>query len=209
MVALSRPDLKTNVLLFGPHFLSFNQECLNDLRSMLLDTDENQWIVEAVETLPTRWESILRSIPKLQAEAKGLEDLKSWLKGDKFPQTAFPLPNILLAPLVVVTQLTQYTKYLELAQAEFQSGSDDSTEAVGFCIGLLSALVVSSSQNQEQFRKYGANAIRLAMLIGALVDAQNMTDDMHGKSQSFSAAWSTVESGDDMMGIVDRFSEVR
>lgn len=168
-------------------------------------------------TVASDWATLSMAFPRLQAVpgAKLLEDLKDWLLTGGSMQASLPLPNTLLTPLVVITELTQYSKYLELAQPYFGDGDDlhtsfhQNAETVGFCTGLLSAVVVSSSASQAQFQRYGANAVRLAMLIGALVDAQEISDGLHGASKSFSAAWNSSESGAEMTRIIKSFPEVR
>jgi hypothetical protein len=47
---------------------------------------------------------------------------------------------------------------------------------LGFYAGLLAALAVASASNRQEFHKYGAVAVRLAMLVGALIDAQEVWD---------------------------------
>lgn len=213
---LSRPTPGATILLFGPHFLSYNEESFLQLRSSLLDSPGNRWIIHAVAELPGYWETLLKTFPRLQpvAGAKLLEGLNDWLATGRITQASFPLPNILLTPLVVVTELMQYSRYLELNQ---HSSKDEENlhapfthhaETLGFCTGLLSALAVSSSASQTQFQQYGAKAVRLAMLIGAFVDAQEKSTDLHGQSTSISAAWNSPESGAEMTQILKRFPKV-
>lgn len=217
VASLSSPAPGATILLFGPHFLSYNEESFNRLRSTLLDAPDNQWILHTIAELPTYWETLSKAFPRLQAVpgAKLLQDLNDWLVTGGFTQASFPLPNVLLTPLVVITELTQYSIYLDLARPYFGDGDDlytsfnQNVETVGFCTGLLSALVVSSSASQAQFQRYGANAVRLAMLIGALVDAQEISDSLQGASKSFSAAWNSPGSGAEMTRILKRFPEVR
>ena len=92
---------------------------------------------------------------------------------------------------------------------DLHGSNKQNTETLGFCTGLLGAIAVSSSATQAQFQHYGAVAIRLAMLIGALVDAQDKSEDLYGESKSFSAAWNSPECGAEMTRILERFPEVR
>ncbi|MCJ1251634.1 hypothetical protein MMC30_008869 [Trapelia coarctata] len=213
MVApLSHPTLGTTILLFGPHFLSFNEESFDQLRSTLLDSPGHRWMLHTIAELTGYWATLSKAFPSLQTVpgAKLLADLNDWLVTGSFTQATFPLPNILLTPLVVITQLTQYSRYLTLARPDSRdkhTSFQQNSETLGFCTGLLSALVVSSSGNQAQFQQHGANAIRLAMLIGAVVDAQDTSANFHGESTSFSAAWNSPESGAEMTWILKGFPE--
>lgn len=217
MVApLSDPARGTNVLLFGPQVLSFHEQSFSQLRSTLLDTPEHQWILDTTEELVRYWEILSRSLPRLLPVpgTKLLKDLNEWLKTGNFTPTAFPLPNVLLTPLVVITELTQYLRYLDMERHvpserhDLHGPTKQNTETLGFCTGLLSAVAVASSSNQAQFRQHGAVAIRLAMLIGGLVDAQDRSGDLYGESKSFSAAWNSPECGAEMVRILEDFPEV-
>ena len=78
-------------------------------------------------------------------------------------------------------------------------------QTLGFCTGLLRAFAVASAKNQDEFEKYGAVAVRLAMLVGALVDAQEAWNRElgHGPSKSYATAWRNAEQGQDMRRIID------
>lgn len=59
-------------------------------------------------TVASDWATLSMAFPRLQAVpgAKLLEDLDDWLVTSRSMQASFPLPNILLTPLVVITELT-------------------------------------------------------------------------------------------------------
>lgn len=181
-----------------------------------MDDAENRWILDTVAELPTVFKTCLNKFPKLQAISgvQLLEDLNDWLKTGKLPPASFHLPNILLSPLVVLTQLTQYSRYLKLTHTEYvdahnlNASHSQKTETVGFCTGLLSALAVSSAGNQVQFQQYGAVAVRLAVLIGALVDTQDVLGK-HGQSKSLATVWNSCEAKTEMTRILKEFPEVK
>ncbi|KAI1412489.1 hypothetical protein F5Y13DRAFT_179997 [Hypoxylon sp. FL1857] len=216
------------ILLFGPQALSFNKRSLEKLRSMLSDGPARRWMLDTVAELPSYWDALTRKIPNMVDTNPGvklLADLELWLReGLKDEQKDMvDLPNMVLTPLVVLTQLTQYWRYLELSQMENEIGRNKSQidlqadlftrrnlenknfETLGFCTGLLSAFAVASSSNQEGFERYGAVAVRLSMLVGALVDAHEVWNKElgRGKSKSYATAWRTPTQGEDMQRIVD------
>ncbi len=216
MVAtLSRPAPGTKVLLFGPQALAF-EEYASQLRSTLLNTPGFSWALDTIAQLPGYWDTLSREVPTLRHfdGAKLLEDLNGWLRTGEFTHASFPLPNILLTPLVVLTHLTQYSKFIEFVQPENPEHHDlhaafkQDAETLGLCTGLLSAAAVSCSADQAQLRHYSAVAVRLAMLVGALVDAQDGSAENQGGSKSFSVAWNAPAAGAEMTEILKSFPEV-
>jgi hypothetical protein len=205
----------TKILLFGPQALSFDSESLATLRDALLDSKEFHWALDTLSELPSLWDTLIVKFPKLQhvAGKELLDSLQDCFESGKSDQVPSQLPNILLTPLVVLTQLFQYSQYLRLS---FTTSADDlhaipdhrNVETMGFCTGILSAMAASSSSDRERFQIYGAVALRLAMLIGALVDAQDASDPLHGRSKSFATGWSSESMAEEMMKVIDRFPEV-
>ncbi|KAI0469934.1 hypothetical protein GGR56DRAFT_661299 [Xylariaceae sp. FL0804] len=141
--------------------------------------------------------------------------MSKWLRDEDTENPMPQLPNIVLTPLVVLTQLAQFSQYLSrnLASASTQESDplrflgQDNIETSGLCTGLLAASAVSSSTDTESFHRHGAVAIRLAMVIGALVDAQDSSDTLHGRSKSFAVAWGTQDMAKELVGVLDCFPE--
>lgn len=210
-----RPPGGNTVLLFGPQALSFQQDVFHQLKSTISDDADHRWMLDVLAELPTLFKTFSGEFQKLHAipGIELLEDLNDWFKSAKAPPASFQLPNILLSPLVVLTQLTQYSKYLTLAHPKPAYGQNrysfhsQETETVGFCTGILSALAVSSAGNHAQFQQYGAVAVRLAAIIGALVDAQDVLDKS-GESKSFATVWKSSEKKIEMTRILQLFPEV-
>lgn len=200
------PTEGNTVLLFGPQALSFNQEAFLKLRATILGSPSYQWVLDVVDELPAIWTTLVESIPKLKVinGAKELKNLSVWIRSGDINGDSFPLPNILLSPLVVITQLTQYANY---TQDHPELRKSDNTETLGFCTGILSALAVSSSAGETQFAKYGSVAVRLAMVIGAIVDAQDAPSE-RGPSKSLATAWNSAHGENELKRILTEFPEV-
>lgn len=114
------------------------------LKSDIGDTTANGWILDTVAELPTYMKALHERFPKLQVipAVKLLKDLHGWLDADRVAPALSNLPNVILSPLVVLSQLIQYSKYLEITQEGGQSlytSHGQQKEMVGFCTGLLSA----------------------------------------------------------------------
>lgn len=212
---LSKPARAPTIHLFGPQALAFRGESFSKLKAVLFSVPYNQWILDVIETLPGLWDTASKELPFMQKFPGGqlLENLTVWVKEKTTTEAIFPLPNTLLTPLVVITHLTQYRRYLEHidptypADNSFQSPIHIKSEALGLCTGLLTAITVSSSTNPEEFRRNGATAIRLAMLIGALVDSEN-ENNSEGGAVSQSITWNFLRSQVKMLEIIKQFPQV-
>lgn len=203
------------VLLFGPQALSFPAEHFKRLHSALR-LAENAWMREVVAELPSWTSRAAEKFPKLAATpaAERQSSLKQWLDSDVAAPIPFKdVPNALLTPLVVLDHLSQYAQYVELAHVDAGLGTDlfspqpRPTRTIGFCTGLLSALAVSSASNGAEFRKYGAVSVRLAALIGALVDAEDAVGK-YGESTTFSTACHSSEQEGQLQSILRSYPEV-
>ncbi|KAL9629786.1 MAG: hypothetical protein Q9204_005076 [Flavoplaca sp. TL-2023a] len=197
----------TTVLLFGPQSLSLQDHSFNHLRTAIHNNQDNKWMRNIVHELPHHIE-LFSQKSKRETPSSALELLESigdWLDFESsFPELE-KFPNTVLTPLVVLDQLAQYTQYVEVAHTDAGLGSDrwspqlHRSETLGFCTGMLSALVVSSATTKADFQRLGAVAVRLATLIGAVVDAENKEQ---AESLSFSTAWNTPEQGEILKAIV-------
>ncbi|KAF2993633.1 putative PKS-like protein biosynthetic cluster [Neopestalotiopsis sp. 37M] len=209
----------STLLLFGPQALSFSVASLQTLRKSLREADDCKWMLDAVYELPTYWNALAEQFPKLEAipGERLLNDLKHWFQADESEKVTFGLPNLLLTPLVVLTQLTQFSRYMSYSRSGasvqdndlFRSLAQHRFETVGLCTGLLSASAISSASDVATFREYGAVAVRLAMLVGALVDCQDAQDMLHGSSKSFAVAWTSSDMAKDLAYISVLFDETR
>lgn len=196
------------VLIFGSQPLDFTQETASQLRTAVLKNPALEWVPDVLAELQHRWDTVTTGIPELRAFPGDalLGDLDEWLRTGSFPQgpAAFPLPNILLTPLTVITHLLQYLSFKNPSTISH----DRNSETLGLCSGLLSAAAVSSAANDAQLRKYGAVAVRLAMMIGAVVDAQDRDADGQPVWASFSAAWSSTDSDHAISTVLPEFPDV-
>lgn len=197
------------LLLFGSQALSFDTGAFNELRSSIVYNPEHAWIIQAVKSLPACWASFAHSFPAYEpSDATRLaldhlvQSFETGLVPVETPEAS--VPNVVLSPLVVITHIVEYTRFLGAAT----SRPPRVRGALGFCVGLLSAYAVSSSRHSSELRRNGANAIRLAMIIGGIVDAQGLLDPS-GKARALATAWSSAEVGAKVDSILERFSDVR
>ncbi|KAL4976239.1 hypothetical protein BDW66DRAFT_151186 [Aspergillus desertorum] len=182
------------LLAFGPQSLSFDKRALGRLRGGLSSSSHRQWIQDAIAGLPTFWQTLSDALPELSEvlpPPERLRDLDRLLSHNVDEIEGEPsMLNMVLTPLVVLTHLTEYERYLAT-----NHHADDQTTAAGFCTGLLSTFAVASSRTSHDLARYGAVALRLATLVGALVDADETRQELLGKgrSVSYSIAWTSEE----------------
>lgn len=204
------------VLLFGPQALSLDEDILKIIRAALVKNDDYRWILDTIYELPTYWKELGKEIPSIKDyhERSPAPELKELIENASFSGTSFPPPNYLLTPLVVTLQLLQYLTYLKSKypdsedRQQIHNSSAQNLQSVGFCTGFLTAIAVSCSSNDAQLRKYGATAIRIAMLIGAVVDTQDFSGDEETESRSFSVAWNSLPENEQMIKILDTYPDV-
>lgn len=204
------------VLVFGSQILDFDEESANRLRSTLLDNAEFEWILQTILDLRTQWTALSKAVPALRdfPGISSLEALHEWLRTGSFPPGFFPLSNIILTPLVVISHLCQYSALLQIARPSAATASSRpatigyKTETLGLCTGLLSAAAISSSTTTKEFEQYGAAAIRMAMAIGALIDAKDRDADAQPKWRSLTVGWTAADGKEELKNVLQRFPEV-
>ncbi|KNG83914.1 putative polyketide synthase, partial [Aspergillus nomiae NRRL 13137] len=202
-------------LVFGPQDPNLDDTFLQTLRTTLLETPELEWVVDTLTQLPREWQKIADAHPELAAfqGQRYLDLLNKWVRRGVLPSNLFPLPNILVTPLVVTTQLAQYTKFVKQINPGFSSNDSLQgilkldTETVGLCTGLISSAAVASSANLAELQKHGAAAIRMATAIGALVDAGDSDHEDGDRWQSLAVGWTAHALESKLDSIVDSFPE--
>jgi hypothetical protein len=216
MGSLAKQDMVQNVLLFGPQALSLDVEDIKTLRDTLHSTPSNRWALDCLSELPDLWDVVAKNVPQLNSfDGKPL--LKKFVDefnaGSTSPST-FPLPNILSTPLVVIMHLTQYSKALrdtwprlkddDPLPADFMQES----VAAGLCTGMLGAMAASHSNTLQSLATNSGKAVRQAMAIGAMVDAEMAADGSDGRAISFSVSWGAGRTLDSVKKLIQPFSNV-
>jgi hypothetical protein len=205
-MSTSESQQRPEILIFGPQSLALSQASLDSLREQLLANDQLHWARRTLQSLSNDWLDLASEIPAL-GHYDGLsilQDLERWMETGKFSRASLPLPNVLLTPLVVVTHLSEY---LSLKTKGFLSHQHPA-ETFGLCTGLLSAAAVSCATKLDQLVQYGAVSIRLAMLMGAIVDAKDASAEQDGQGKSLSVVSNSRGSGLTLENILEHYPEV-
>lgn len=202
--ARSQPQ---RIFVFGSQALSFSNTEFAWIRTALAADKELQWVIQVVDELPSLLYEFAASNPQYEASRPRLYELSKALKNAPDASDvveSFGLTNACLTPLVVIGQLIQYSKIRSSGNVKHSNVCE---ETLGFCTGLLSAFAVASSRSWQDVATYGAVAIRLAMLVGAVVDVQE-SPKAAGPSRSLTVAWSNEETRSKAMQIVHSFDGV-
>jgi hypothetical protein len=79
------------------------------------------------------------------------------------------LSGILALPILTIIQIVQYFQYLDLRAITHAQFLDEIhlAGAQGFCGGLLPALAIATSKNEEEVAQNAAKSLRIALGIGA------------------------------------------
>jgi len=205
-----QPKHSAVVLLFGPQALSFDRETFRALRSAVDSIDHGSWVKNVFAELPQLYVAFTTHFPQyyVQQQLLSLEELVSCFEEPNIDlQNIDNLANSILTPLVVIWQLLQYSHVSDFT-SETNRQTWHTIETLGLCTGILSAIAVSSGHDQNSFQSYAAVSIRLAMLVGVIVDQQDKAGTS-GTSKSFATHWTSPEAGHRLKDIVEGSAEVR
>ncbi|KAL4804559.1 hypothetical protein BDV18DRAFT_161654 [Aspergillus unguis] len=194
--------------IFGTVTAAHNGECIDDLRRLLNARPRLQWMRQAVGELPSYWDLLASRIPAIDGSFPGrqrLLDFHRWLRhGFNADEDTATAGNTVLLPLVVMVGLTEFWEHVErhaTSQGPLEAlASTGNLECIGLCAGMLTAFAVASSHSRADFEKYGAVAIRLAMMVGAVLDFQ---DAKNSPAKSYVASWRTPEQGEQLQRSID------
>ena len=166
------------LVIFGPQRSLPDPEGLSRLRLVILSEPK---LVAAIKDLPSLWLAICQNLPELHQVPgpRVFQLLTAWIDHGHPLTLSHPCPNVLLTPLSVIADLTNYQHVLRVSNF----GKGKSHAAIlqnvrkhggfhGFCTGLLAALALACSNDESDIVEYGAVALRLAVCVGAIVDLE-------------------------------------
>lgn len=186
-----------NLLLFGPQISALTPARLTSIRGQLQDDSRLKYLLPAVQALPALWNTTIikkvTALARLPGAGKSLEGLAPLLQhGADSTLLSSKLPNILLAPLTVIDQITEYVRLGQTGEVQ------------GFCIGFLSAAAVSSAQEGGSLEQWATVALKLAVIVGAAVDL----DEVESPSATWSVRWKSSRGKDHVNATLKAFSDV-
>lgn len=180
----------SSLLLFGPVSPKPDQAYLSELQTSLNQSPELQFLVEAIEELPSMWPTLQTISPQLctiQGDEQ-LDQLKG-LSSMTLPDS-WAVGNVVSAPLTVISQIVDF---LRLGRQAGNATFPRFDNVQGFCIGFLTAAALAMSKDEDEFRHFASIAIRLAVCIGSIIDLNERTlHDQPDRSSSMVIQWKTL-----------------
>ncbi|KAK4184787.1 Non-reducing polyketide synthase ascC [Podospora australis] len=150
---------------------------LAHIRNNLLQDPLLEPLADAVKTLPETWRSLSSSISQPAVADARVEALPEWIEYGRTETLERDMSGLVTLPLLITIQIVQYIEYIQrlgLKHAEFLQAVKNGGGVQGYCIGLLSAIIVACSVDEQDLVKNAVSGIRLALGIGAFGDREQM-----------------------------------
>ncbi|KAH8691174.1 hypothetical protein BGW36DRAFT_438695 [Talaromyces proteolyticus] len=194
-------------ILFGPLCSKIPREFYN-LRNSIRDNEDLKFLAQTIANLRTVWTVIRDSWPGLYlipGQAK-LDELCQFFDGGPMPVIDEQM-NLILTPMTVISHLIEFwtlkDRYLDQQHASWPLFQD----VQGFCVGVLAAIVVACSKNEEDFQLLASKVIHLAVCIGALVDWDEIQKSYeYDRSVSVAIRWKSNFQYDQLKRAIGSYS---
>lgn len=206
-----------SLLVFGPQTELPSQEVLAGLRQELTQNPALSSLKLAVKDLLRFWHTLTNFDPDLcqVPGARYLSDFQHWiLDGGDFPHHLTINPNVFSLPVTVFLQITRYIRYiaglgLKDPHRHILGGLLDGG-AHGFCVGLLSALAVSSSQTEADIAAVAGTSLRVAVCIGAYVDKDGRFGELPDQKACLAVRWrdDNAKGKDEVIALIRTYQDV-
>lgn len=206
----------TETFLFGPQATLPPTRGLDQLRQALVRrTKLYGSLIDTLKDLPDLLQQLVSSDPTLKRipVTGSIEFIIQWLDSGTLSVPVDSLPNVVSVPFAVLLQLALLLVHL----AKNKVGTEyDHTVlslqkygAQGFCTGFLTAAAVSFSATEDELAKNIGTSLRLAMCIGAYIDANAAFNEPPNPVCAFSARWRQSEfSKSQIEDVLNSFTEV-
>ncbi|KAK5991527.1 Non-reducing polyketide synthase ascC [Cladobotryum mycophilum] len=161
--------------IFSPQGNAPKSSYLSHVRTRLLQEPALKPLLDAVVALPETWRSLATSrqdVARLRDGRQLIQSFPDWIETGKSDIFESEMSAMITLPLLITTQVVQYFEYLKKTGSShselLESLQDGGIQ--GYCIGLLSAVIVASARDERELAKFAATAIRIALAIGAFGD---------------------------------------
>ncbi|KAL9599000.1 MAG: hypothetical protein Q9219_004114 [cf. Caloplaca sp. 3 TL-2023] len=164
-----------SAIFFNPQSKAADANYLDSLKNYLHGHKQLHQFIEAIRSLPNAWETLTKHNCHLASKRHGYSSaslLATWIDSTDSSNVAAGMSSSLTLPLLIVIQICQYFWYLEIQKVRHAEllQSVGSGGVHGYCGGLLPAVAVAISADEDQLVRSASNALRLALAIGIYAD---------------------------------------
>lgn len=201
---------RTRLIVFGPQTCCPSQDFLSEIRNYLLLEPRLSRFLEALETLPSLWDRLVRHDRSLQSVSghETLELLRDWTQHGRLPDGVIAESNLFGMPLTIVIHIVQYFHYLDGNVSHAALVQDVNTGGIqGFCLGLLSAIAVGGATQEAEICVLAAVALRLAACVGAYIDLQRSYTKNSFDTVSLAVRCKSSTSHNSLLDVIQTYPE--
>jgi len=202
------------IVVFGPQIGLPEPSYLSEMYTVLTTVSSLHPIVDAINDLTRLWRCLTIRWPHLSTcpAEESIHQLQAFFHGRNELVVPEKSPNSFLTTLTVLTQIAEYYRHMRFKNSTIkhpdvlvgvQSGSFQ-----GNCIGLLTAIIMSCAADDAELGRLGANALRLAFLIGVLVDLDCISSLPHERPVSFTVRSEQPKAGEMLERILVEYPQV-
>ncbi|KEY71342.1 hypothetical protein S7711_05932 [Stachybotrys chartarum IBT 7711] len=184
---MARPT--TSAAIFSPQNAAPKRSYLAYVRSRLNEDPVLRPLLDAIVSLPETWRAILAARPAMADIKDGgrlVQAFVDWINNGATDVLETDISALVTLPLLTIIHVVQYLEYLQGAgcsQLELLESFDGGVQ--GHCIGLLSAIVVASSANEQELVERAVAGLRLSLTIGAFGDLGEVSSDLRSTTLVF------------------------
>ena len=172
-----RASHSVSAAFFCPRARRPRDEYVADLRSFLAHNRHGTLLLDHVSKLQDSWPLFADSRPDFQSlphAQPSLQLLVDWSKGGATTPVCETSAGLIALPLLLVTQLGQYLRYLEVhnvSHEEFLRQVGHVGGVHGFCGGAAAALSIACAKDEAEVIANAAVLLRVMVGVGAATDA--------------------------------------
>lgn len=168
---------------FCPQSRAPDEEYLAGLHSFLRQNTYGNTLLKEIATLDQTWTLFANARPDVRAlsQGPGLVDLlRDWAATGNSTALATARSGIVALPLLVVLQIGQYLRYLEVhrvSHCKIVADVQNAGGLQGYCGGLPSAIAIAAARDEREVVRNTAIVMRVVLGVGAYGEA---ADDTRG-----------------------------
>ncbi|KAL9040315.1 MAG: hypothetical protein Q9214_004539 [Letrouitia sp. 1 TL-2023] len=167
---------RPSLIAFGPQSKQLQEQTLRTLWLLLHQDASMRPLVHTVAQLPRLWPFFCdndRRTSQLRPGITGLNNLSGWMLQGDSSFISDSTCGMVAFPLLVLFHIAHYLQYLRKHSIKHEDLVREASSAggiQGFCIGFLTAVTISSSNDESDLIDRACYAIRLSVGIGIYSD---------------------------------------